>query len=490
MPKSRLFLLLLLASLIACIPLATTEILPFVDYPGHLVRVHLLANWDGVATEHEYYAQNWRLLPNLALELITVPIAKLLPATEAMRLFVAASLTLILLGGAFLNRQVANRWTLWSLAPALFLYNKILSYGFLNYIFGLGIVMLAIAWHVRHQDEKPAVKLAFGAVVGLILFMCHLATLGIYAIVALTYDLTGPKEGRLKNAGLTALPLILPAILFKLFSPTGGGGLSPEFGFMQKPNRFLTILQTGQGQLDTLFLIAVVAALAFALALKWLKLDRRMGWSVLALFIAFLIAPFSFGDAANLDTRLPVAVLLFLAASLVPQPEAQKTLAPILIILLAFRFGATAVNYQRWGGELAQIRQDLATVPEHSLLFMARNENSGAYEPRNWNPPIVHASALTLLDRRLYAADLFTNPRQQPLVRTEAFKDVEVPTEVDDQTGAFLEQFSARLQQILDKTRRTEPAYVYYLKENGSTPETQHMDLLIERERYAIYKLR
>lgn len=77
---------LVCAWLVAAIPVVT-NVPPMVDYPGQLVRVHLLANWNRLTGYDKFYRPAWEILPNLALDLVTVPLAKIFTANVAMHVF-------------------------------------------------------------------------------------------------------------------------------------------------------------------------------------------------------------------------------------------------------------------------------------------------------------------------------------------------------------------------------------------------------------------
>src|SRR4051812_31056315 len=54
---------------------------PFIDYPFHLARISMLADWNGFIREH--YEIPSVLLPNLSLEMVMLPLSKLMPAESA-----------------------------------------------------------------------------------------------------------------------------------------------------------------------------------------------------------------------------------------------------------------------------------------------------------------------------------------------------------------------------------------------------------------------
>ena len=104
---------------------------PLVDYPNHLARMHLLAEGGDA-----FYSVRWAPLPNLAEDLIVPPLARLMPLDTAAKLFLVMIFALMAGGVVWLNRVATGAWRLWPLLGFLLLYNRILLWGFLNYLSG------------------------------------------------------------------------------------------------------------------------------------------------------------------------------------------------------------------------------------------------------------------------------------------------------------------------------------------------------------------
>jgi hypothetical protein len=127
------------------LPLFLVSIPPLVDYPNHLARMSILLGVGDDPTSAANYQPHWRLLPNLAMDLIVPPLAHLLSLESAGWLFVAATMILLVIGTLMLHRVLHGRVGLWPLCSLLFLYNAVLSWGFLNYLFALSITLLGFS---------------------------------------------------------------------------------------------------------------------------------------------------------------------------------------------------------------------------------------------------------------------------------------------------------------------------------------------------------
>src|SRR6202023_2867317 len=85
------------------------------------------------------YVVHWRLLPNLAMDLVVPLLAHIVPIDVAGRIFVALTMLTLIGGTAALHRALYGRAGLWPLVSLLFIYNAALYWGFLNCLFGIGL---------------------------------------------------------------------------------------------------------------------------------------------------------------------------------------------------------------------------------------------------------------------------------------------------------------------------------------------------------------
>jgi hypothetical protein len=126
--------------LLAAVPVFSTVLPPLVDYPNHLARMHLLAEGG-----NQFYAVHWAAIPDLAEDLIVPPLARLLPLALAGKLFLVMLFALCAGGLLWLNRFAAGGWRLWPLCGFLLLYSRVFLWGFVNYLFGVGLALLGAA---------------------------------------------------------------------------------------------------------------------------------------------------------------------------------------------------------------------------------------------------------------------------------------------------------------------------------------------------------
>src|SRR6185369_11057044 len=94
-------------------PIVAVERLPLHDYPNHLARMHLIARWADLPALHRFYDRTGFLVPNIAMDVIVLALARLMPVGVAARLFTFGSLALCFTGTVALAYTVQRRHTLW-----------------------------------------------------------------------------------------------------------------------------------------------------------------------------------------------------------------------------------------------------------------------------------------------------------------------------------------------------------------------------------------
>ena len=89
-----------------------------------------------------------------------------------------------------LNRALIGRWSVFPLFAFPLLYNYDFLVGLMNYIFGIGVALWALAgWVALRERAWPIRFVALHVSVLVVLFFCHLSALGIYGVGVLSFEL-------------------------------------------------------------------------------------------------------------------------------------------------------------------------------------------------------------------------------------------------------------------------------------------------------------
>src|SRR5258706_1761444 len=129
-------------------PLLSVEIPAMVDYVNPLARMHLLVD-AAEGRPNPAYQIDWRLYPNLAVDIIVPILARFVSVETAVRLFLLVSQTLVVSGAIALEIAVRGRHQLSGFAALIALYSLPFLWGLLNFEFGCGAALWAIVCWVQ-----------------------------------------------------------------------------------------------------------------------------------------------------------------------------------------------------------------------------------------------------------------------------------------------------------------------------------------------------
>ena len=146
-------------TLLISIPIWTHPVPPLSDYVNHLARMQVIATLAKNPQLAQFYEINWQVIPNLTMDLIVPPIARVMNIYLAGQAFIVAMFALIISGVLMLNRALIGRWSVLPLFAIPLLYNYIFLVGLMNYIFGIGVALWALAGWVAARERTLAAAL-------------------------------------------------------------------------------------------------------------------------------------------------------------------------------------------------------------------------------------------------------------------------------------------------------------------------------------------
>ncbi len=167
-------------TLLISIPIWTHPLPPLSDYVNHLARMHVIATLSKNPQLARFYEIDWQVIPNLTMDLIVPLLARVMNVYLAGQVFIVGMFALIISGVLALNRALVGRWSVFPLFAFPLLYNYVFLVGLMNYIFGIGIALWALAGWVALRERAWPGRFALSAICVLALFFCHLSALGIY----------------------------------------------------------------------------------------------------------------------------------------------------------------------------------------------------------------------------------------------------------------------------------------------------------------------
>ena len=179
--QKKLFTLAFVAvSVAVVIPVAAVRFLPLNDYPFHLARIVILAELGDSGFDQFYEIGNW-LLPNVAIDAVSLMLAVVTGPETAVRIFVGLTLVLQVAGVVALHSAAHGKLAVWPMVGAAVIFHRMFAYGFLNYLFGVGLALIAAAGWLRFRERASILPVAFA--VSVVLIFCHAAAFGVFAVI-------------------------------------------------------------------------------------------------------------------------------------------------------------------------------------------------------------------------------------------------------------------------------------------------------------------
>jgi hypothetical protein len=452
---------------ILLIPLTLTEIPPLLDYPNHLARMEILAHGAGDPALSRMYQAEWRILPNIAIDVAMPALMRFMPLALAGKIFLAAALLLPLAGVAALHRVLFQVRSLWPLAAGLVVYNRLFFAGFMNFLIGSGLALLAAAlWETQMGRETrkgagAAGRIATACVIAIVIFFCHLIALAFYGLVLAGLELARADEhGRLtfrrldvRRLGLLAIPFVIPAILY-FNAPISDAGDAGGHGVVDmlrqyywrmasepvglKPYGLVGSVLSYNRWLDAACLVLVLALLALALFRHCLTVARAPIGVMTFLLVAYPFTTFAMLGTYWIDQRLPILAgfLLFAGTSpglQGPNLPARRAMSPVAAVLpvallavaLLARTAEIGLVWSTRDAQLADFREVIAPVgPGDRVLVVQPDDDShrrslaslpDTVDSMLYNDSTMHLAALLVIERHAFWPLLFSAPSKQPV---------------------------------------------------------------------------
>ena len=368
---------------VAATPLVIAGPVPAMsDYPNHLARMAILAA-GGTPSANPYYREAWGLFPNLAMDAIVPPIARVIGAKAATWLFLLASQALIVSGAATLGWVVKRRIALAGCTAALMLYCIPFAWGFVNFEFAFGLMLFAMAgWIALGRSHW---RYGLHALACIMLFAAHLFALGLYGWMLGLCELWRWRATRTGVAQFALVAALLAAPVAAILAltpplPVGGGGAT-QWELASKA-AWLIGIDGYSWRLSTLISLSL-ATLIYVLARSdHLHLIGAGPWLAVGLLALFIVMPHRLFDTEFVDVRVVAAALIVLPAfvKIEPMPIRSRRIAVAVV------GGLATLLFTDVGWAQASYRA------EYARLF-ASFETVCPCTPASWSATATMASA-------------------------------------------------------------------------------------------------
>jgi hypothetical protein len=489
-------------ALVAAIPIITHPLPPLEDYVNHLARMHVIASINKDADLARFYSIDWQIVPNLTMDLIVPWLVRVMSVYQAGQVFIIALFVLVMSGTLMLNRALFGHLSALPLLAFPLLYNHVFLIGTMNYLFGVGVALWALACWVALRERSAALRLALSTVFVLALFFCHLFAVGVYGVGLLAVELQRlwerrerPITARLLAFCATGLPF-LPVVPLLLASPTWSLAGENYWDEQGKIDGLIFVIQT-YSDIVAFALAAIVAAAAVWATRRGLLRFHPLGGVILLVGgIIYLALPRVAFATYLADQRLPIALAFMLVACAHLQLRhrlVRRGFLAIALVMLVVRVIEVDVNWTELSQVTAEFRDSVKRIKRGSAVLVAYANRGEGDNVRDLE--LVHAACIAMIERSALVTTAFTVSGKQIMHVRPAYAG---RVDVEDGTPPGIDQLvlaAQRPDQEPSSYWRRWPlqydyVYVLFTDDDAINPAPELLTLVHDGDRFQLYKVR
>jgi hypothetical protein len=398
------------------------------------------------------------VVPNIGIDLAMPQLMRFMPLDAAGKVIIALALLLPFLGVTALHRALFGVRSFWPLAAGLVAFNRLFFTGFLNFLIGVGLALLAAALWERQRAAQPFLRLAMAVAAAIVIFFCHLIAIGFYGLLLFSLECGAAwRTRRLRVAPFLGLIVVfaIPAFLF-LHAPISAGAGHAEGGLVAAIKNYYWALAAEPPGLklyglmgpvlsysrlvDAATLVAILAVLLASAIGGRLRVAPALAGLAGLLLLLYPITPFFLMQTAWVDQRLPILIgfLVFAGtAPTAPSVLAGRGIAFAVAALLALRTAEVARDWSEHDAVLADFRQVIAPVaPSDRVLVVQAERNADPAAMVNRpdsvrsmvvNDATMHLPGLLVAEHKAFWPLLFTAATKQPVRVNPPYDAISLP---------------------------------------------------------------
>ncbi|MFA6266313.1 MAG: hypothetical protein WC670_11450 [Pseudolabrys sp.] len=487
-------------TLLISIPIWTHPLPPLSDYVNHLARMQVLATLDKNPKLAEFYQVNWQVIPNLTMDIIVPWLAKVVNIYLAGQIYIVSMFALIMSGSLALNRALIGRWSVTPLFAYPLLYNFVFLVGLMNYLFGIGVALWALAGWVALRERAWPLRYVLSSACVLVLFFCHLSALGIYGVGILSFELLRlwerrhePWPARIAEFVGGGLPFLAVAPLLAL-SPTMGLAANVFWEQRGKIDGLMYII-ADYSDIAAFMIVAVLgAAIVWAVRHRVLRFHPLVFVLLVVGIVIYLALPRVMFDTYMTDQRVPIGIafMIFACGDLeLRRRLVRRGFMIVLILLIAGRLIEIDYNWTQLSDSTSQFRSSVKRIPTGSKVFVAYSDRSMGDDVRDLG--LVHAACIATIERSSLVTTLFTVPGKQILHVKPAYEDY---ADIHDGTPPSVAQLIVAAEQPQPGTpafwlnwTKFDYLYVLFTEDDAPNPYPSHLKLVADGDRFQLYKI-
>jgi hypothetical protein len=487
-------------TILISVPIWTHPLPPLADYVNHLARMQAIATLSQDPLLANFYEIQWQVVPNLTMDLIVPLLAKVMKIYVAGQVFVVAMFALIISGTLALNRALVGRWSALPLFAIPLLYNYVFLVGLMNYIFGIGVALWALAGWVAVRERRWPVRMILSTASVVVLFFCHLSALGIYGIGVLSFEIwrLWQRRGeswprRIVDFVAAGLPFLAAVPLLNA-SPTMDLVGKAWWDQRGKLDGLMYVIADYSDIVAFALITAIVGSIVWAVRHRVLRFHPLVFALMVVGAVVYFALPRIMFDTYMADQRVPLGVAFMLLACgdlELRRRLVRRGFVAILIVMVSMRLIEIDYNWSQLSDLTSQFRSSVKRITPGSKVFVAYADRSLGEDVRDLG--LVHAASIAMIERSALVTTAFTVSGKQVMhVKPEYYDYVDRY----DGTPPSVTQLMAAANRPPPNTpafwlnwTKFDYLYVLFAEDDAPNPDPTRLKLVAEGDRFQLYKI-
>lgn len=361
---------------LAAAPLIYPPIPPLVDLFGHLGRYRVELDINRSPWLAHYYGFHWAMIGNLGVDLLVLPLGRLLGLEPAVKLIVLLIPPLTVAGFLWVAREVHGRVPPTALFALPFSLGYPFLFGFVNFALSMALAFLAFGlWlYLGHRDRLQLRAILF-VPISVIIFFCHTYGWGALGLLCFSAEAVRQHDSGRRwfragfHAAIHASVMTLPILVMLVWrSETHGGHTTAWFEWKDKWEWIYSALRDRWQVYDLASLVFAGLVWVYCLFSRKLTLSRNLAFSALVLAVAFVLLPRIVFGSNYADMRLvPYAMAVAILAIRYRDGMDMRRATALAVLGCAFflvRIGSTTASLAIASDRQQAMLQALDYVPE------------------------------------------------------------------------------------------------------------------------------
>jgi len=487
-------------TLLISIPIWTHPLPPLSDYVNHLARMQVIATLAKNPQLANFYEIDWQVIPNLTMDLIVPLLARVMNIYLAGQVYIVLMFALIISGTLALNRALIGRWSALPLFAFPLLYNYVFLVGLMNYIFGIGVALWALAGWVALRERVWPIRFILSTACVVVLFFCHLSALGIYGIGVLSVEILRLWERRQQPWPLLIVDFVASGLPFLAAAPLLYA--SPTMQLVSgvywdqrgKIDGLMYVIANYSDIVAFALVTVMVASTVWAVRHRILRFHPLVFVLIIVGCIVYLALPRVMFDTYMTDQRVPIGVAFMLFACGILELRrrmVRRGFLIILLILIAGRLIEIDLNWSQLSDSTSQFRSSVRRIAPGSKVFVAYTDRALGEDVRDLG--LVHAACIATIERSALVTTLFTVNGKQVLHARPEYRDY---VDTQDGTPPAIAQLIVAAEHPLPGTptfwlnwTKFDYLYLLFTEDEAPNPDPSRLKLVADGDRFQLYRI-